>query len=64
MKIKKTCLQIAQDQPLQTMTEIIPNKVKIVSANEERPLYNTLFFFVHQKYVLLWNVIVHCLGKS
>lgn len=29
MKIKKTYLPIAQDQPLRIMTEIVPNKVKL-----------------------------------
>lgn len=29
MRIKKTYLQIAQDQPLRIMTEIVPNKVKL-----------------------------------
>lgn len=61
MKIKKTYLPIAQDQPLRIMTEIVPNKVKLFIWVGKEGLCIALKFF--QKWVLLWIKLLTDLGK-
>lgn len=60
MKIKKTYLPIAQDQPLRIMTEIVPNKVKLFIWVGKEGLCIALNSF---KWVLLWIKLLTDLGK-
>lgn len=61
MRIKKTYLQIAQDQPLRIMTEIVPNKVKLFIWVGKEGLCIALNSFRSVFY--LWIKLLTDLGK-